>query len=136
MLEIINIEDNYFLKTDSEFNICSFIEMIQQHNGMKKGSFAEGYVVKILTDLMFGAVDLGEKYRRYYFEEYESFEEYLYKKELLETETIQSIRLRPDESLWMLRFTSNNYSIKSILGYEDENLQAINKTLEYIINEN
>lgn len=89
-----------------------------------------------LTDLISGAVDLNEIYRRYYSEEYESFEEYLYKKELLEIETIKGIKLRSDQSLWRLRFTRNNYSIKSILGYEDENLQIINKTLEYVLNEN
>ena len=110
--------------------------MIREHNGMKKGSFAESYVIKILMDLISGAVNLGEKYKKYYFEEYESFEEYLYKKELLETEVIQSIKLGTDESLWILRFTSNNYLIDSILGYEDENLQIINKTLEYVFNEN
>ena len=136
MLEIIKIEDTYFLKADSEFSVYNFIEMIREHNGMKKGSFAESYVIKILTDLISGAVNLGEKYRKYYFEEYESFEEYLYKKELLESEVIQSIKLGTDESLWILRFTSNNYSIDSILNYEDENLQIINKTLEYIFNEN
>lgn len=136
MLEIIEIEDTYFLKANSEFSISDLIEMIRQHNGMKKESFAEGYVVKILTNLISGAVNLDEIYRRYYSEEYESFEEYLYKKELLEIETIQSIKLEPSESLWRLRFTSNNYSIKSILGYEDENLQIINKTLEYVVNEN
>lgn len=135
MIEIIKTEDTYFLKADSMFDVSNIIEMIQQHNGMKKGSFAEGYAIRILTDLIAGAVNLGEIYRKYYFEEYESFEDYLYKKELLEIDTIQSIKLVASESLWRLRFTSNNYSIKSILGYEDENLQIINKTLEYVFNE-
>ena len=136
MLEIIKVEDAYFLKADFGFCIHDFIETIQLHNGMKEGSFAESYVVRILTDMILGAVNWGEKYWKYYSEEYESFEEYLYKKELLEKESIQSINLQPNESLWRLEFTSNNYSIKSILGYEDENLQTINKTLEYIFNEN
>lgn len=136
MLEIIKIEDTYFLKADFEFKVSNLIKMIRKNNGMKKESFAEGYVIKILTDLISGAVNLVEIYRRYYSEEYGSFEEYLYKKELLEIETIQGIKLGPEDSLWRLRFTSNNYSIKSILGYEDENLQIINKTLEYVYNEN
>ena len=70
MLEIIKIEDTYFLKADSEFSVYNFIEMIREHNGMKKGSFAESYVIKILMDLISGAVNLGEKYKKYYFEEY------------------------------------------------------------------
>ena len=103
---------------------------------MKKRSFAEDYTVKILKNLIFGAVDLRENYTKYYFEEYDSFEEYLYSKELFEMETIQSIKIRSNESLWMLRFIRNDYSIKTILGFEDENLHTINKTLEYILNEN
>ena len=47
MLEIIKIEDTYFLKADSEFNVYNFIEMIRGHNGMQKGSFAESYDIKI-----------------------------------------------------------------------------------------
>lgn len=136
MLEILNIEDVYFLKTDLEFSINTFIEMIKKNNGMKKRSFAEDYTVKILKNLIFGAVDLRENYTKYYFEEYDSFEEYLYSKELFEMETIQSIKIRSNESLWMLRFIRNDYSIKTILGFEDENLHTINKTLEYILNEN
>ena len=66
MLEIIKIEDTYFLKADSEFSVYNFIEMIREHNGMKKGSFAESYVIKILMDLISGAVNLGEKYKKYY----------------------------------------------------------------------
>ena len=58
------------------------------------------------------------------------------KKELLEKETIKKLNIQSNETLWLLRFTSNNYSIKDIIGYEDENLQVINQTLEYINHEN
>lgn len=136
MLQIVKIEENYFLKIDSRCTISTLLERVQSHNGMKKGSFAEKYVVKIITDLLNGAINLGEKYSKYYFEEYDSFEDYLYKKELFEIEMIKEINLRADETLWMLRFTTNNYSIKNIIGYEDENLQIINQTLEYINHEN
>ena len=136
MLQIVKIEENYFLKIDSRCTISTLLERLQSHNVMKKGSFAEKYVVKIITDLLNGAINLGEKYSKYYFEEYDSFEDYLYKKELFEIEMIKEINLRADETLWMLRFTTNNYSIKNIIGYEDENLQIINQTLEYINHEN
>lgn len=136
MLKIIKAEETYFMKTDFDFVISDFTEKLLVHNGMKKGSFAEDYVIRILTTLIAGAIDMREKYNRFYLEEYDSFGEYLYKKELLEKETIQDINLKANESLWMLRFTSNDYSIKSILGYDDENLQIINQTLEYIYNEN
>ncbi len=136
MLQIVKIEENYFLKTDLKGTISSLLEKVQANNGMVKGSFAEKYVVKIFTDLLNGATNLGEKYSKYYSEEYDSFETYLYKKELFEMEMIRKINLQSDENLWALRFTTNNYSIKDIIGYEDENLPIINQTLEYINYEN
>lgn len=136
MLEIIKAEERYFLKTDSKFNVSNFLKKIQNHNGMMKGSFAEDYVIKILTDLLVGAIDMREKYERFYSEEYDSFEEYLYKKELIEKETIQNIKLEINELLWRLRPESNSYSIKSILGHYDENLPIINQTLEYVYDKN
>lgn len=136
MLQIVKIEENYFLKTDLKTTISALLEKVKCHNGMESESFAEKYVVKILTDLLTGAINLGEKYSKYYSEEYDSFDAYLYKKELLEMEMIKKINLQPNETLWMLRFTTNNYSIKNLIGYEDENLQIINQTLEYINHEN
>ena len=41
-------------------------------------SFAEKYVVKIITDLLTGAINLGEKYRKYYIDEYDTFDNYLF----------------------------------------------------------
>lgn len=136
MLQIVKIEENYFLKTDLKGTISLLLEKVQANNGMVKGSFAEKYVVKIFADLLNGATNLGEKYNKYYSEEYDSFETYLYKKELFEMEMIRKINLQSDENLWALRFTTNNYSIKDIIGYEDENLPIINQTLEYINYEN
>lgn len=136
MLEIVKIQDLYFLRTNFKLRIPDLIKRIKRQNGMKEDSFAEKYVIKILTDLLSGAIDLSEKYRRYYSEEYESFEDFLYKKELFEPEDIRKLELGIDDSLWMLRFTTNSYSVKSILGYEDENLPIINQTLEYINYEN
>lgn len=136
MLEIVKIQDLYFLRTNFKLRIPDLIKRIKRQNGMKEDSFAEKYVIKILTDLLSGAIDLSEKYRRYYSEEYESFEDFLYKKELFEPEDIRKLELGIDDYLWMLRFTTNSYSVKSILGYEDENLPIINQTLEYINYEN
>ena len=136
MLKIVKIKENYFLKTDSELSISTLLEKVQCNSGMDKGSFAEKYVVKIITDLLTGAINLGEKYNKYYLEEYDAFEDYLFKKELFEKETIKKLNIQSNETLWLLRFTINNYSIKDIIGYEDENLQIINQTLEYINHEN
>ena len=45
MLQIVKIEENYFLKTDLKGTISSLLEKVQANNGMVKGSFAEKYVI-------------------------------------------------------------------------------------------
>lgn len=136
MLKVVHIEDEYYLKSDSEIKMADILELVYKNNGMRKGSFAEKYVIKILSDLLFGAIDLKRKYQKYYANEYKSLSEYLYKKELLEKEMIDALNLNESETIWKLRFATNNYSIKEIIGYEDENLGIINQTLEYMQNEN
>ncbi len=136
MLKVVHIEDGYYLKSDSEIKMVDILKLVYKNNGMRKGSFAEKYVIKILSDMLFGAIDLKRKYRKYYANEYKSLSEYLYKKELLEKETIDALNLNESEAIWKLRFATNNYSIKEIIGYEDENLGIINQTLEYMQNEN
>lgn len=136
MLKIVNVEGTYYLKSDCELKLTEILEHIHMNNGMRKESFAEKYVVKILSDMLMGAIDLNREYQKYYSKEYESLAEYLYKKELFEKKTIDQLNLSECETLWKLQFNRNNYSIKDIIGYEDQNLGVINQTLEYIQNEN
>ena len=136
MLKIVNVEGTYYLKSDCELKLTEILEHIHMNNGMRKESFAEKYVVKILSDMLMGAIDLNREYQKYYSKEYESLAEYLYKKELFEKKAIDQLNLSECETLWKLQFNRNNYSIKDIIGYEDQNLGVINQTLEYIQNEN
>lgn len=136
MLQILKVGEFYFLKMNSDLTIPILLEKLKYNNGMKKGSLAEKCVISIITNLLTNAINFSEKYSKYYLEEYDDFESYLYKKELLEMETIETINLKSDESLLMLSSTINNCSINDIIGYEDEYLQIINKMLEYINHEN
>lgn len=136
MLQILKVGEFYFLKMNSDLTISILLEKLKYNNGMKKGSLAEKCVISIITNLLTNAINFSEKYSKYYLEEYDDFESYLYKKELLEMETIETINLKSDESLLMLSSTINNCSINDIIGYEDEYLQIINKMLEYINHEN
>ena len=72
MLKVVHIEDGYYLKSDSEIKMVDILKLVYKNNGMRKGSFAEKYVIKILSDMLFGAIDLKRKYRKYYANEYKS----------------------------------------------------------------
>lgn len=130
-MELYVSDEEYYIKTRKEFDISSFIERIKANSGMKKNSFADKYVIKIFSDLLIGAVDLGKRYRKYYSTEYDTLHQYLYRKEMLDENLIDNFELSENETVWKLR-----YKNKTILGYENENLEVINQALRLFENEN
>lgn len=129
MCTIFKINGKYYLRIQRESKIEEILEHIIENTGMRKGSFADKYVVKIMTGILYGAVDQRVRYERYYSKEYISFKDYLYNKELIDRNTIETLALQENETLFMLCLTDNDYSITNIIGYEDENLSLINRLL-------
>lgn len=111
----------------------NIINKFDKDSGMTPKSFADIYVKKIIHGTLGGAINLNEKYIKYYADEYYSFSEFLYKKELFDENFVFKISLNDNESLWQLNFS---YSIESLIGYENENLSIINQALGEAINEN
>ncbi|MFR8987573.1 MAG: hypothetical protein ACLVIS_02535 [Dorea longicatena] len=130
-MELYVSDEECYIKTRKEFDISSFIERIKANSGMKKNSFADKYVIKIFSDLLIGAVDLGKRYRKYYSIEYDTLHQYLYRKEMLDENLIDNFELSENETVWKLRYKNN-----TILGYENENLEVINQALRLFENEN
>ena len=130
-MELYVSDEECYIKTRKEFDISSFIERIKANSGMQKNSFADKYVIKIFSDLLIGAVDLGKRYRKYYSIEYDTLHQYLYRKEMLDENLIDNFELSENETVWKLR-----YKNKTILGYENENLEVINQALRLFENEN
>lgn len=128
-MEIIKNDEECYLKTEFGFDLLYFIEKVKANSGMKKNSFAERYVIKIVSDLLIGAVDLGKKYQKYYSIEYDTFSQYLYKKEMLDSGLIERFNLQ-EETIWKLRSKND-----TILGYNNENLAIINQALRLYENE-
>lgn len=127
-MEIIKSDEECYLKTEFGFDLLFFIEKVKANSGMKKNSFAERYVIKIVSDLLIGAVDLGKKY---YSMEYDTFTQYLYKKEMLDNSLIERFNLHEEETIWKLRSKND-----TIIGYNNENLAIINQFLRLYENEN
>lgn len=135
MCKIIKLDENYYLKIKRESQIDEVLRQVKEKTKMRKGSFADKYVAKIMTGILHGAVDLRVRYERYYAEEYRSFEDYLYNKELFDSDKIEELALQENETLFSLYLSNNDYSITSIIGYEDENLPVINQLIGAALHE-
>ena len=95
----VNGEECY-LKASREIDLFNLLKKIEANAGMRKNSFADKYVIEIFSDLFVGAVNLGEKYKKYYSAEYDTLQEYLYKKEMLDEDLIDSFALCDDDTVW------------------------------------
>ena len=131
-MRLVGIEDDYYLITPEGVGLNRIIKVVCDNTGMRKNSFADLQVKKIFSDLLYCAVDLKSNYRKYYVEEYDSFREFLYQKETMEYELIDSMHLQENDALWKLRYQMNSYSVKDIIGYDNENISMLNCFLEGI----
>lgn len=131
-MRLVGIESDYYLIAPEGVEMNRIIKVVYDNTGMRKNSFADLQVQKIFSDLLYCAVDLKYNYKRYYIEEYDSFREFLYQKETMEYELIDSIYLRENDTLWKLRYQINSYNVRDIIGYENENLSMLNCFLEGI----
>ena len=125
--------DRYFMKTPKDKTLSCIYKNIYKNNGMRKGSFADKYSNMIISEILNDSIDLDYTYRKYYFDEYNTFEEYLYKKELIDSDFIQLLSLEENTSLWLLDIRSNY----ELLSYDENNnlLDILNKMFEGSDNE-
>ncbi len=99
---------------------------------MREGSFAAQYTKKILGDLFKYARDLRQEYQDYYAQEYDSFEAFLFHKELWRHAWIDSLALHPDETVLELHIHQSSYNTDSLLDYDETGLAIINQMLEEV----
>ena len=135
MCKILYADSSYFLKLKRGITPYDILEKIRNNSGMNKGSFADLYVNKIFYQILCNAENLFDDYTIYYNCEYSSFEEYLYKKQAIDMLIIKKFELKIDEHLWKLHIFRNGYNGKSILGYNNENLEILNNVIGGIVNE-
>lgn len=130
-MKIISRGETCYCIASKEYSIEKLERELLQRAGVRKDSFAEQYTRKIFMDLFRYAKNLREEYLEFYREEYESFEEFLYQKELWEKWEIQELKLDETKTVLQLRYELNNYNAGSMVGYgeEKEGLNMLNQVL-------
>lgn len=125
-------DDDYYLITPKKVKMEKILKAIYDNTGMRKNSFADLEVKKFFSDLFSNAVDLKDIYNEYYIDEYDSFKQFLYNHETMDNEFIDMVNLSENDTLWDLKYQINNYGVKDIIGYDNENLPILNCFLEGI----
>ena len=131
-MDLFSVNGEYVCKVHKGFNMQKLEEALRNQLSMRKGSFAEQYSLKIFQDLFQYARDLREEYQEYYWEEYGSFSEFLYKREFWNASDIKEAALTENETVLKLRISSNSYNLDTLLGYDEPFIEMIIQTLEGI----
>lgn len=134
-MKIIKINEGFYCITYEKLSYEKFNDFLYDNIPMKKNSFAFKSTIKILEELFKYSLDLKQDYLKYYYQEYDDFEIYLYHKELLEYDIIKNLNIKECETLLKLRVDLSNYNTITLLEYEEGVVDTLNQFLEEINNE-
>lgn len=130
MLKLLN--KNYCIADDG-FVYEELKKRISDAFHLRKDSFAEFYSKRIFQSFFQYARNLKEEYIAYYRQEYDSFADYLYKKELLDWEYIEILNLGENQTLLKLNTDLTSYNANSLIDYDEENsIEILNQALKEI----
>lgn len=100
---------------------------------LRKDSFAEFYSKRIFQCLFQYTRNLKEEYMEYYRQEYDSFVDYLYKKELLDWEYIEILKLGERQTLLKLNTNLTSYNADNLIEYDEgKGIEILNQALKEI----
>lgn len=100
---------------------------------LRKDSFAEAYTKRIFQAFFQYAIDIRKEYMDFYKQEYDSFSDYLYKKELLGWEDIALLNLSEHQTLLKLNIHLTSYNTDNLIDYDEKiGMEIINQALEGI----
>lgn len=131
-MKILFLDGRYYCKVQNGFSIKTLKAYLSRNLEMREGSFAAQYTEKIFRDLFKYARDLRQEYQDYYVQEYDSFEAFLYHKELWRHTCIDSLALVPEETVLELQTHQSSYNTDSLLNYDESGLAIINQMLEEV----
>lgn len=134
-MELFSVNGEYVCKVHKGFDMPKLEEALRNQLSMRKDSFAEQYSLKIFRDLFRYARDLRQEYEEYYREEYDSFSEFLYKREFWEVPDIKKVALTESETVLKLRVSSSSYNLDTLLSYDEYDnsfIEIVTQILEEI----
>lgn len=123
---------NYCIAED-EFVYEELEKRISDTFHLRKDSFAEVYSKRIFQAFFQYARDLKKEYIDFYKQEYDSFSDYLYKKELLDWEYIGILNIGEGQTLLKLITDLTSYNTDNLIDYDEKTgMEILNQALEGI----
>lgn len=131
-MKIIKIGEEFYCIAPNNIEFNTFLEKFLKLSKVRKNSFAEKYLKKIYNCAFTSYIDMKEMYTKYYIDEYECFEKYLYNKELLNNNEIKQISkyCKDGYSVYKLNIDSNSYNISGYLKYDENLIKNLNLLIE------
>lgn len=127
-----SFQDRFYCIASNEFDFFDFIKRIRNHIHAIEGSFAFNYSLRIITRLFQYADDLRKTYNEYYKSEYDSFEFYLYQKELIDKNMLSMLYIDENHTILRLNPSLNSYNTLTLFDDDGNNIELINEILEKI----
>lgn len=138
-MKITFFHNRYWLISTTEVNFLLLWEAFLKDNKIEEGCFVYIYCKKIFDAFFRYSINLREQYTKFYNIEYETFDQYLFEKELLDKGVIENLLKEFGDELWIYQINVSNmsYNINSLLEYNDEVdiVSMINTFLERYSNE-
>ena len=131
-MKILKIGEDFYCVAPNNIDFNTYLEKFLKLSRVRKNSFAENYLKKIYKCAFTGYVDMKKMYIKYYIDEYESFEKYLYNKKLLNNNEIKEIRkyCKEGDSIYKLNIDSNSYNISGYFKYDENLIRNFNLLIE------
>lgn len=131
-MSIFNLAGKYYCIMNDSFAYEELKGRISDAFNLRKDSFAEFYSKRIFQAFFQYARDLKKEYLEYYRQEYESFADYLYIKELLNWAEIEILDLGEHKTLLKLNTNLASYNADNLIEYEGNSIDILNHVLKEI----
>lgn len=131
-MKIVKMGKEFYCIAPNNTDFNTFLEKFLKLAMVRTNSFAEMYLKKIYNCVFTGYIDIKKMYTKYYIDEYESFEKYLYNKELLNNNEIKKINkyCKKGNSIYKLNIDSNSYNISGYFKYDENLIKNFNLLIE------
>lgn len=131
-MSILNLSGKYYCLVNDSFAYEELKGRISDALHLRKDSFADFYSKRIFQAFFQYARDLKKEYLEYYRQEYESFADYLYIKELMNWADIEILDLGEHKTLLKLDTNLASYNADNLVEYEGNSIDILNQVLKEI----